>query len=261
MDNENDRSREESMWKKLGLVLVIAMSLTSVLSAAERVSSPIPPQPSDKKAKDFGRYLVSIRPTLPASVTNDDPLTPYTERIKPMKGFTSEWFFIHVRFPVYAPGRNAAWAEWLDDVEVMVEVCIPGKNKKGQTTYVVLQGRQKLNSIYANDDVHNVRFFIPPYAIFRYIAGLQEKMDLKKMADELPVLVTVFWRENPICYIMRSKDADSPRRATYFKLFEKLRDSKSNYYDNVILPAEYTPWAARDLERFESMKFEKIGSR
>ena len=47
----------------------------------------------------------------------------------------------------------------------------------------------------------------------------------------------------------------------YFELFEKLRDSKSNYYDNDILPAEYTPWAARDLDRFESMKIEKIGGR
>lgn len=249
------------MWKKIGLVLVIAMSLTSVLGAAERVS-PIPPQPSDKKAKDFGRYLIKILPTLPASVTNDDPLTPYTESIKPMKGATSDWFFIHVRFPVYSPGRSGAWPEWLDDVEVMVEVCIPGKNKKGQATYVVLQGRQKLNSIYANDENHNVRFFIPPYAIFRYIVGLQEKTDLKKLADELPVLVTILWREKPISYIMRSKDAISAtRRRNYFELFEKLRDSKSNYYDNVILPAEYTPWAARDLDRFESMKIEKIGGR
>lgn len=249
------------MWKKIELILVIAMSLASVLSAAERVS-PIPPQPSDKKAKDFGHYLVAIRPTLPASVTNDDPLTPYTEKIKPMKGITSEWFFIHTRFPVYAPSRNSAWSDWLDDVEVMVEVCIPGKNKKGQATYVVLQGRQKLNSVNANDEIHNVRFFIPPYAIFRYIVGLQAKTDLKKMADELPVLVTVFWREKPICYILRPKDAiDRSARANIIALFEKLRDSKSNYYDNVILPAEYTPWAARDLERFESMKIEKSGSK
>lgn len=247
------------MWKKIGLVLVIVMSLTSAVSAAERVS-PIPPQPSEKKAKDFGRYLIHIRPTLPASVTNDDPLTSYTESIKPVKGLTSEWFFIHVRFPVYSPGRSGAWPEWLDDVEVMVEVCIPGRNKKGQMSYVVLQGRQKLNSIYANDETHNVRFFIPPYAIFRYMTGLQDKTDLKKLADDLPVLVTIFWREKPISYIMRSRDAvSSSKRSTYLSLFERLRDSKSNYYDNVILPAEYTPWAARDLERFESMKIEKSG--
>ena len=74
--------------------------------------------------------------------------------------------------------------------------------------------------------------------------------------------MTIFWREKPISYIMRSKDAISAtRRRNYFELFEKLRDSKSNYYDNVILPAEYTPWAARDLDRFESMKIEKIGGR
>ena len=250
------------MRNKIGLILVIAMSLTAVLSAAER-TSPIPPQPSDKKSKEFGRYLVRILPTLPASVTNDDPLTPYTEKIKPVKGITSEWFFIHVRFPVYAMGgRTSAGMEWLDDVEVMVEVGIRGRNKRGQDTYVVLQGRQKLNSICANDDTHNVRFFIPPYAIFRHIVGLQEKPDLKKLADELPVLVTIFWRDKPISYIMRSRDVvDASRRSTYFSTFEKLRDSKSNYYEGVILPAEYTPWAARDLDRFESMKIEHSGSR
>ena len=251
------------MRNKIWSVLVIAMSLTSVLSALDRVS-PIPPQPSDRKSKEYGRYLVYVCPTLPASVTNDDPLTPYTEKIKPMRGITSEWFFIHVRFPVYSSGKSGAWGDWLDGVEVMVEVGIRGRNKRGQDTDVVLQGRQKLNSIYANDETHNVRFFIPPYAIFRYIAGLQEKQNLKKLAEDLPVLVTIFWREKPISYILRmpAKDAGDPaRRAYYLSRFERLRDSKSNYYDNVILPAEYTPWAARDLERFESMKIEKSGSK
>jgi len=248
------------MRNKIGMFFVVAISLTAALSAADPVS-PIPLQPSDKKAKDFGRFQVHIMPTLPASVTNDDPLTPYTGKIKPMKGITSEWFFIHINFPVY-PSKTNAKMEWLDDVEVMVEVCIPGKNKKGQPTYVVLQGRQKLNSICANGEIHNVRFFIPPYAIFRYIVGLQEKPDLKKLADELPVLVTIFWRAKPVCYIMRRKDVvDQSKRSRYVSTFERLRDSKSNYHDNVILPAEYTPWAARDLDRFESMKIEKTGSR
>ena len=245
------------MRNKIGLILVFSMSLMAVLCAADR---PIPPQPADKKAKDFGRYLIYLRPTLPASVTNDDPLTPYTEKIKPQKGSISEWFFIHIGFPVYSPGKSGAWPEWLDDVEVMVEVCSPGRNKKGQTTYVVLQGRQKLNSLFANDEVHHVRFFIPPYAIFRYIVGLQEKTDLKKLADEFPVLVSITWA-GQTSRILKSKEVDPARRIHIVNMFEKLRDSKSNYYDNVILPAEYTPWAARDLERFESMKIEKFGSR
>ena len=248
------------MWKKIGLILVLSVSFMTMLRALEH-DSPIPPQPADKKAKDFARYLIHIRPTLPASVTNDDPLTPYTEKIKPTRGTIAEWFFIHVRFPVYSPGKSGAWPDWLDDVEVRVEVCIPGRNKKGQATHVVLHGRQKLNSIYANDETHNVRFFIPPYAIFRHIVGLQEKPDLKKQVEDFPVLVTIFWREKPISYIVRSKESDPAKRSQYLSQFEKLRDSKSNYYDNVILPAEYTPWAQRDLERFESMKIENNGSR
>ena len=164
------------MWKKIGLILVIAMSLTAVLSAAER-TSPIPPQPSDKKSKEFGHYLVRILPTLPASVTNDDPLTPYTEKIKPVKGITSEWFFIHVRFPVYAMGgKTSAGMEWLDDVEVMVEVGIRGRNKRGQDTYVVLQGRQKLNSICANDDTHNVRFCQGSFLPAAYVAVVNQNI-------------------------------------------------------------------------------------
>ena len=251
------------MWNTRTVIFAMVAFVSIGLSAADRLSSPIPPQP-DKNSKDFKNYLINILPTLPASVTNDDPLTPYTEKIPLPKDFISEWFFVHIRFPVYRPGRNDAWGNWLDDLEVMIEVMIPGRNKKGENTYVILHGSQKLNSVYANDEIHNVRFFIPPYIIFRHMQTPAEagrntaKVDLKKLAKELPVLVTISWRGKPISYILREdkKSSSSEARSLMFNLFEKLRDSRSNYFENVILPAEYTPWAQRDLQRFESMKIE-----
>ena len=99
------------MWNKIELILVLSVSFMTALCALEH-DSPIPPQPGDKRAKDFSKYLIHVRPTLPASVTNDDPLTPYTEKIKPTRGAIAEWFFIHIRFPVYSAGKSGAWPDW-----------------------------------------------------------------------------------------------------------------------------------------------------
>jgi hypothetical protein len=148
----------------------------------------------------------------------------------------------------------------------MVEICIPGRSRKGDVKYIVLQGVQNLNSVQADGKQHHVRFFIPPYAIFRYMvdgAGNSEKAEsYKKLAQELPVLVTVFWKGTPISYIVRdAKSGSAADRAALLKTFERLRDMRSSYYENVILPAEFTPWSCRDLDRFESMKFDFSGGK
>jgi len=247
--------------KKIVLLVFSLVLLSGAVWAQKAVRYPVPVQPLKENKSTF---KIHIMPTLPASVTNDDPLTPYTEKIKVAKGKINEWFFIHIAFPVLAPEKNDQWDKWVDDLKVMVEVCIPGRNRKGDIKYVVLQGAQTLNPVQADGKQHHVRFFIPPYAIFRYMVDETgtSSDSYKKLAQEIPVLVTVFWKGMPISYIAReTKSGKTADRASLLKMFEQLRDMRSSYYENVILPAEFTPWSCRDLERFESMKFDFSGGK
>ena len=247
--------------KKIVLLVFSLVLLSGSVWAQTAAKYPVPIQPLKENKSPF---KINIIPTAPASVTSDDPLTPYTEKIKVSKNKINEWFFIHIAFPVLAAEKNDPWDKWVDDLKVTVEICIPGRNRKGEVKYIVLQGAQKLNSVQADGKQHHVRFFIPPYAIFRYMVdGDMEKGEsYKKFATELPVLVTVSWKGTPISYIVRdSKSGSAANRAALLKTFERLRDMRSSYYENVILPAEFTPWACRDLDRFESMKYDFQGGK
>ena len=125
--------------KKIALLIFSFVLLQGSVWAQKAVRYPVPIPPLKETRSPF---KIHIMPTLPASVTNDDPLTAYTEKIKVPKNKINEWFFIHIAFPVLAAEKNDSWGKWIDDLKIMVEICIPGRSRKGDVRYVVLHGVQ-----------------------------------------------------------------------------------------------------------------------
>lgn len=236
--------KNRSVW----LSIMLMMFSVSVFA---QTKSPIPMQ-GDKG--DSKKMDITVLVTPPASNNSDDYLfDKYVSKLPERS--SNSWMFIDVAFPVLKPEGKAAWGEWLDDLEVVVEYAIPGRSLKGKAQWIVLAGRQPLNPVQADGKVHHVRFFIPPYALIRYALGKGDKKELKKFAEEMPILATIYWKDKPISMIFRG--GKNMVRSKVVETFSSLRDSRSGYFENVILPAEYTPWAGRNLERFESMKIEQ----
>jgi hypothetical protein len=232
--------------KKFSFVLsmTVLFLFAGILSAQERT-----PVPQQTKSADFG--IVAMLTKVAANEDDDEVHEKYAGKINTDK-FFSEWGFIDVRFPVLVPKAKDAWDTWVDDLSVRLEIIGISRSKNGNTP-VALEFTQPLNPVHADGKVHHVRFFIPPYVLYRYIAPTKNRNEVRKRMSQMYVLATVLWRGNPISYIT-STGKNSPARRAILDNMQKLRDRRSNYLENTLLPAEYTPWAGRSFDRFESMK-------
>ena len=113
------------------------------------------------------------------------------------------WLSVDVVFTTNAPkSASAQWKRWLDDVVVDIYVFIPSANDRGTPIWTVLNGKQTLASLQADDSRHFVRMMIPPEVIYRHFAfdgttgDLQKDYskitsELKKLAPDLPVMAVI----------------------------------------------------------------------
>ena len=113
------------------------------------------------------------------------------------------WLAIDVAFSTNAPKSSTAqWKKWLDNVEVDLYVFIPSSNDRGTPIWAVINGKQTLASLQADDSRHFVRMMIPPEVIYRYFAfdgatgDLQKDYskitsELKKLSTDLPVMAVI----------------------------------------------------------------------
>lgn len=194
--------------------------------------------------------------TKPAINENDDEVhQKYASRIAANKNF-SDWLFVDVKFPVLTPRANDPWEYWVDDLAVRLEI-IGRKSGPNGVVPVALAFTQLLNPVLADGKVHHVRFFVPPHVLYRYIAPLsRNKSDVRKYTNQLYILATVLWKGNPICYITPIGRNARNRKTIYDNMRIMREQRRSDYLDNTLLPAEYTPWVGRSTDRFESMKID-----
>lgn len=213
--------------------------------------TPVPPQTN--KSSHYG---INILITKPAVNENDDEVhQKYASKIGDRKNFT-DWLFVDVKFPVLTPRQNDPWEYWVDDLAVRLEI-IGFKRVNNDTQPVALAFTQLLNPVLADGKVHHVRFFVPPYVLYRYILPLNNnRSDMRKRVSQMYILATVLWRGNPICYITPSGRNARNRRSIIDNMRIMREQRRSNYLDNTLLPAEYTPWVGRSTDRFESMKID-----
>lgn len=227
------------------LSLTVLLVFAGVLCAQD--SAPVPQQTGKKS--DFG--IFTMLTAVAANEDNDDVHQKYASKLSANKGLT-DWLFVDVKFPVITPKANDPWEVWVDNLEVRLEIIGFSKTKNGNVP-VALEFTQPLNPVLADGKVHHVRFFVPPYILYRYIAPTKNKNEIRKRVAQMYVLATVIWRGNPISYIT-SNTRGAPARRSVIENMRRLRDRRSNYLENTLLPAEYTPWAGRSYDRFESMK-------
>ena len=232
--------------KKFSFVLSVTVLFlfAGMISAQDRA-----PVLQQTKSSDYGIYTMLSKVAI--NEDDDEIHQKYASKISGDRNY-SDWGFVDVKFPVQVAKANDAWGTWVDDLAVRLEIIGASKNKNGNTP-VVLEFTQPLNAVLADGKVHHVRFFIPPYVLYRYIAPTKNKNEVRKRMSQMYVLATVLWRGNPISYIT-STGKNAPARRSVLDNMQKLRDRRSNYLENTLLPAEYTPWAGRSFDRFESMK-------
>ena len=232
--------------KKFSFVLsmTVLFLFAGMISAQDRT-----PVLQQTKSSDYG--IVIMLSKVAANEDDDEIHQKYASKISADKSY-SDWGFIDVKFPVQTSKANDPWGVWVDDLSVRLEIIGNSRSKSGNTP-VVLEFTQPLNPVLADGKVHHVRFFIPPYVLYRYIAPTKNKNEVRKRMSQMYVLATVLWRGNPISYIT-STGKNAPSRRSVIDNMQKLRDRRSNYLENTLLPAEYTPWAGRSFDRFESMK-------
>ncbi len=185
---------------------------------------------------------------------------------------------------------------WLDNVKIKLESAIlpppPKDGKNSKVKSFVLHGEQLLNPLHSGDKTHHIRFFIQPQIVKRFIIGAAnavqkeksekgkgKEMNEKKALEGLNFLLTVYHEDklagefficgDTVLPIVdgKVKPGSSEKDNKVAKIavrhipeLKKLRDSKSTYFENSILPAEYTPWANRSNALFESMQIEKKGN-
>ena len=232
--------------KKFSFVLsmTVLFLFAGMISAQDR--NPVLQQ---TKSSEYG--IVTMLAKVAANENDDEIHQKYAGKINADKNH-SDWGFVDVKFPVQISKANDSWGQWVDDLSVRLEILGISKGKSGNTP-VVLELTQHLNPVLADGKVHHVRFFIPPYVLYRYIAPTRNKNEVRKRMSQMYVLATILWRGNPISYITPT-GKNAPGRRVILDNMQKLRERRSNYLENTLLPAEYTPWAGRSFDRFESMK-------
>ena len=190
------------------------------------------------------------------------------------------WLSIDVVFSTNAPKSSSSqWKKWLDNVEVDIYVFVPSTNDRGNPIWAVINGKQTLASLQADDSRHFVRMMIPPEVIYRYFAfdgtsgDLQKDYakitsELKKLAPDLPVMAVitcngrvvsgyqacgkeVFSRlekaqsssnQAKLFYTYLKPDSGStPTVASTAKLFKYIYDSRFNPQTYKYLPDELLP--------------------
>lgn len=237
--------------RKICFVLsLVTFSLVSGMLYGQ-ARTPVPPQ-TNKGAY----YGIHVMITKPAANENDDEIhQKYASKLGSNKDFT-DWLFVDVKFPVLTPRQGDLWEYWVDDLAVRLEII--GFRREGNATKpVALSFTQPLNPVLADGKVHHVRFFVPPYVLYRYIVALtKNKSEMRKRVSQMYILATVLWRGNPICYITPTGRNARNRRSIIDNMRIMREQRRSNYLDNTLLPAEYTPWVGRSTDRFESMKID-----
>lgn len=232
--------------KRIGycLLLMAFFAYTEIAVA----QSPVPNQTG--KNAEIGIYTML---TKAASNNDDDEVyEKYASRLPENKDI-SDWLFVDVRFPVLAPTSNDAWERWVDDLEVRLEIIGYSRQKNGARP-VLLHFTQPLNPVFADGKTHHVRFFIPPYVLYRYlITPTKNKSEVRKRIGQLYILATVSWRGTPVSYITSSAK-NAPSKRSILDNMRRMRERRGNQLSDTIFPAEYTPWAGRSMDRFESMK-------
>ncbi|MBR2425547.1 MAG: hypothetical protein IKB16_02275 [Lentisphaeria bacterium] len=232
---------------RIGYILtLISVFVFAGLNAYAQTRTPVPQQTN--RSSDFGIYTMLTK--VADSKDDDEIYQRYANKINE-KDY-SDWLFIDVKFPVITPSSRDSWGMWVDDLEVRLEIIGYSNTKNGRKP-VMLQFTQPLNAVMADGKSHHVRFFVPPYAFYRYLATTKNKNELRKRIGQMYILATVMWRGNPVSFIT-STGKNAPSKRSIVENMRKMRDRRSDHIDNAILPAEFTPWNGRSVNRFESMK-------
>ena len=165
------------------------------------------------------------------------------------------WLSVDVTFNTYPPPskNRGAWAQWLDDVVVEINVFIPITDGRGNVVDCgVLGGKQTLSSLKVYDfpclsdsddnniqkfrKEHTVRMMIPPEIIYRYFpiegSGPNGFVDFKKDYGTITSRLNEFARDLPmmasITYGGRTVYGIKPCGKTVFSLIDKGRSKNSN---------------------------------
>ncbi len=167
-------------------------------------------------------------------------------------------------------GNSAALRDsWLEDVDIDIELIVPVLNHNGKKEYGILKGTATLAPV-RNHNInagtspyiyHNVKFYVSPYIVARYIMSSGVKADkLEKMIPDCPVRVLFRYGKQEFGGVkIQSKRFDEQAKAlglpakTTKELFTTYdKESRSLYtVPGGIIPAGKTPWAWIDYDHQE----------
>jgi len=182
---------------------------------------PLPPTP-----KDAVRITTQYTPVFKLDNEERNNKDVSASKLEAEKTKAKHWLSVDVTFYTFPPpSTRRIWTQWIDDVEVEIDVFIPQTDVSSTGKVVncaVLGGRVTLDSLKAfdvpckdeNDDAdrykkakeHTVRMMIPPETIYRYFPlsndkPLNEKDDyqsittaLERYCQDLPVMVTISYK-------------------------------------------------------------------
>ncbi len=249
-------------------------SLIEVVSTKERAKKL---KATGETAANGIQVAVKTTPRFELSDENQDSVSKNDRKnIVPWIEITVPFVTVPAAKDKSAKGKSNPAAQptsWLENVEVYVEMLTPVLNNQGRMEFGVLSGSATLapvrnyhpaNSGEKGSVTHNVKFYVSPYIVSRYIASLGLSGEkLRAMIATCPV--RVMFRHNNKAYtgqfvqekefgeqvkmieqengekISLPRNIGSASVGGLFKMYDS--DSRSLLGISEIIPASKTPWA------------------
>ncbi len=193
---KNHFTKRSGTMKKL-LIALFAAASVAVSAQTARSGSWAIEFPKDGKSINISQTFTPF-----FKIENEERVIDMRLNERDMNN-AKHWLAIDVAFTTNAPkSASAQWKKWLDNVEVDIYMFVPSLNDRGNLIWAVINGKQTLASLQADDSRHFVRMMVPPEVIYRYFAfdGATGDLskdynkitnDLKKYASDLPVMAVI----------------------------------------------------------------------
>ena len=218
---------------KAGKLLKIAMLGAVLMLPCLLFAAPV------SQTKEKGRLFQRVGIRIEIATKSPVPST-LNGKIRTFR-LTNSWLLIFID---YTPqGKN----QWLDDVELDMEVLIPDDAKKAKSSYVVFSGKIPFRFVLMDGRTRTAVMAIPPHFLERYLPRM------RKLTAAAVNIRAVFrdskGRELGIGYYPSRSEKDSK------EFFEKILKKPTTYtVEDSVLPREETPWQFMNYDQSDLVR-------
>lgn len=175
----------------------------------------------------------------------------------PVLSWKYKWMVAQVD---YAPirnmlTRNSSKYQWMDDVEVEMQIIIPSEYQ-GKGILAVLSGNFKLWGVPLDGVKHQVSGYVPPQIVRRYSRS-DAKMETSYLLKNVIAKVSFYSKDRRLLGEAYTDNKKFSARKT-MGIFQKVNSPIFSKLElkNVIYPRTKTPWAHIQFDYFDLPKQE-----